>query len=80
VSTRRQRELWRHGESGETFAVEVEDGRVLAAEGPVDPDEVDRLDRIWAQPAIGRTPAFTKLAAELQRRSDDFERLPYPAP
>jgi hypothetical protein len=74
VSTNRTRELWRDPSSGEAFLVELEDGRVLAADGPVDPGSLDEAGRAWLSPTDGRAPAFTSLATELERRRDEFER------
>jgi hypothetical protein len=74
VSTNRTRELWTDRTSGDAFVVELEDGRVLAADGPVDPARFDEIARAWTAPTDGRAPAFTSLATELDRRREEFER------
>jgi hypothetical protein len=79
VSTSRTRELWRDRASGESFVVEIEDDRVLAAHGPVDPASLADLGQAWSAPTDGRAAAFTSLAADLERRRSDFERRPLPA-
>jgi hypothetical protein len=78
MSTNRARELWRDRSTGDAFLVEVEDGRVLAADGPVDPARFDAVGRAWLSPSEGRLPAFTGLATDLDRRRDEFERRPLP--
>lgn len=79
MSTNRTRELWRNRSTGEAFVVELEEDRVLAAEGPVDPNDLDVVQRIWTAPSQGRTPAFGGLATDLERRRREFERRPLPA-
>lgn len=80
MSTNRTRELWRDRSTGESFVVEREDDRVLAAEGPVDPaTSLDELGQAWSAPTDGRVAAFTSLATDLERRRGDFERRPLPA-
>lgn len=79
MSTNRSRELWRDRSSGEAFVVELEEDRVLAAHGPVEPEELDGAVRAWMEASQGRTPAFTELATDLERRRDEFERGPLPA-
>lgn len=76
MSTRRERELWRDRETGERWLVELEDGRVLAASGPVSDDELSGDALAFKEAAHGRTPAFSEEAAELERRRDEFEREP----
>ena len=80
MATNRRRELWRDRATGDAFAVELEGDRVLAAVGPIDPDDVDRLHRVWEEAAQGRQQAFTGLSTDLDRRRDEFERGPYPEP
>lgn len=56
--------------------VELEGDRVLAAQGPVDPEQLTDVDAIWTEAAAGRTPAFTGRASDLEKRRDEFERRP----
>jgi hypothetical protein len=79
MSTNRVRELWRDRSTGDAFVVELEDDRVLAAEGPLDPDRLGDVGRAWTSPLDGRLPAFTGLATDFDRRRDEFEREPLPA-
>jgi len=79
VSTNRTRELWQDRASGESFVVEVEGDRVLAADGPVDPDRLTEVWRAWIAPTDGRAAAFTSLATDLERRRPEFERRPLPS-
>jgi hypothetical protein len=79
VSTSRRRELWEDRSSGETFVVELEGDRVLAAEGPVDPKDLDRVHAIWTEASHGRMPAFSGLATDLDRRREEFDRRPLSA-
>ena len=74
MSTSRSRELWRDRSTGAAFVVELEGDRVLAAEGPIDPARLDETGRAWTAPASGRSPAFSGLAADLDRRRNEFER------
>ena len=60
----RVRELWRHRDSGETYLVELEDGRVLSGDGPLAEDELTREALTLRRAAQGRMPAFTPEAAE----------------
>jgi hypothetical protein len=76
VSTSRVRELWRHRESGDAFLVEVEDGRVVAAEGPLAADELTDEALALRRAAQGRSPSFTPEAADLDGRRHEFEREP----
>jgi len=76
VSTSRTRELWRDRPGGEAYVVELEDGRVVAAHGPVDPARFNEAGRAWTSPSDGRAAAFTDLASDLESRRDDFEREP----
>jgi hypothetical protein len=78
VSTNRTRELWTDRERGGAYLVELEDDRVLAAQGPIDPSHLDEIGRAWTAPTDGRAAAFTSLAAELERRRHVFERRPLP--
>lgn len=78
MATNRTRELWRDRGSGDTFVVELEGGRVLAAQGPVDPERLDDVDAIWTTAAVGRLPAFTGPATDLEARRDEYERRPLP--
>ncbi|HEY7196770.1 MAG TPA: hypothetical protein VH306_06270 [Gaiellaceae bacterium] len=80
MSTNRQRELWKDRANGKTYLVELEDGRVVAAQGPIDPADTDRVQRIWTEAAQGRMPAFSDLAADLERRRDEFEQGSPPSP
>jgi hypothetical protein len=70
----RARELWRHRENDERFIVELDEGHVVAAHGPLAEDQVDAAHLAYAEAAHGRTPAYTGEAAELDRRQDEFER------
>jgi hypothetical protein len=79
VSTNRTRELWTDRERGGAYVVEIEDDRVLAAQGPIDPSRFDEIGRAWTAPTDGRAAAFTSLATQLERRRDEFERRPLPA-
>jgi hypothetical protein len=79
VSTNRTRELWTDRKRGRVYMVELEDDRILAAQGPIDPSHLDEIGRVWTAPTDGRAAAFTRLAGELERRRDEFERRPLPA-
>jgi hypothetical protein len=79
VSTTRTRELWIDRLSGDAFVVELERERVVAAEGPVDPEDLDPVQLVWTAPSEGRLPAFTELAADLDHRRGDFARRPLSA-
>jgi hypothetical protein len=61
VSTNRTRELWTDRERSGAYVVELEDDRVLAAQGPIDPSRLDDIGRAWTAPTDGRAPAFTSL-------------------
>jgi hypothetical protein len=78
MSTNRRRELWRDRSTGDAFVVELEEDRVLAADGPVDPSDLDEVGTAWTSPTDGRAAAFTGLATDLDRRRDEFEREPLP--
>ena len=73
------RELWVDRASGDAFVVELENDRVVAAEGPVDPEDLDPIQQAWTAPSRGRAPALTGLATDLHRRRDAFARRPFPA-
>ncbi len=79
MSTSRARELWRHRETGEAYLVEVEDGRVLAANGPLAEDELRDEALAYKHAAQARSPAFTPEAADLDRRREEFDRRPLDA-
>ena len=79
MSISRMRELWIDRSSGDAFFVEVEGERVLSAEGPVDPGELDPVHLVWSAASQGRGQSFTELAADLGRRRKDFARRPIPA-
>ncbi len=70
----RTRELWRRHEGGEAYLVEVEDDRVLSAEGPLAEDELSRESLALRRASQGRSPAFTPEAVDLDRRRDEFDR------
>ena len=70
----RARELWRRREGGETYVVEIEDDRVLSVEGPLAEDELSRESLALRRAAQGRLPAFTAVAADFDRRRDEFDR------
>ena len=70
----RARELWRRREGGEAYLVEVEDDRVLSAEGPLAEDELSRESLALRRASQGRSPAFTPEAVDLDRRRDEFDR------
>ena len=72
----RERELWRHRETGEHYFVELEGDRVVAVHGPLSPDELDFDDLALRRMSHGRTPAFTEEAARMQERRDEFETVP----
>ncbi len=80
MSTSRVREIWRNRETGEAYLVEVEDGRVVAANGPLAEDEFRDDALAYKHAAQGRSPAFTPEAADVDRRRDEFDREPLPAP
>ncbi len=80
MSTSRAREVWRHRETGEAYLVELEDGRVVSANGPVGEDELGGEALAYKHAAQGRSPAFTAEAAELDGRRDEFDREPLDAP
>ena len=79
MSTSRDREIWRHRETGEAYLVELEGGRVVSANGPVGEDELGEDALAYKHAAQGRSPAFTAEATELDRRRDEFEREPLEA-
>ena len=79
MSTSRARELWRHRETGETYLVEVEDGRVLAANGPLAEDELRGEALAYKHAAQARSPAFTPGATDIDRRREEFDRRPLDA-
>jgi hypothetical protein len=72
------RELWIDRSSGDAFVVELENERVVAAEGPVDPKDLDPIQQAWTVPSQGRGPAPTGLATDLERRRNAFARRPVP--
>jgi hypothetical protein len=74
MSTSRAREVWRHRERGEAYLVEVEGNRVLAVNGPVDEDELEAAATAWKDASLGRSPAYSAEAAELERRRNEFTR------
>lgn len=74
VTGDRARELWQHRESGEAFLVELEDERVLSADGPLSGDELTREALDLRRAAQGRSPAFTEEAVDLERRRHEFDR------
>ena len=74
MSTSRSQELWHHGETGEAYIVELEDDRVISANGPLTEDQLSDEARAYKQVAEARTPAYTEEAADLDRRRDEFER------
>ena len=80
MSTRRARELWRHRETGERYLVEVEEGRVISAHGPLSDEQLSDANLAFAQIGHGRMPAFTEQASELERRRDEFESEAVDAP
>jgi hypothetical protein len=80
VSTQRARELWRHRESGELYIVEVEEGRIVAANGPVTEDQVRDDALAYKHAGQGRTPAYDQQTADLEDRREEFDREPLPAP
>ena len=80
MSTSRAREVWRHRERGDVYLVELEGDRVLAASGPVPADELEPGATAWKDASLGRSPAYSSKAAELERRRDEFEREPLERP
>lgn len=80
MSTGRAQELWRHRETGEIYLVEIEDERVVSASGPLTEDQVSEAALAYKQVAQGRTPAYSREAAEVEQRRDQFvrERLATP--
>ena len=80
MATSRGREIWRDRESGEAYLVELEDGRVIAASGPVGEDELDGAAVAWKDASLGRSPGYTPEAAELERRREEFVREPLDRP
>jgi hypothetical protein len=74
----REREVWRHRESGELFVVELEGGRVAAVHGPVAPEELTDDMLAFRRASHGRTPAFTEEAVRIEERRDDYEVVPRP--
>ena len=74
MSTRRTREVWRHRETGEAYLVDVEDDRVVTAEGPLADDELSADSLAMRRAAQGRSPAFTQEATDLDGRKDEFDR------
>ena len=79
METGRSREIWRHS-GGEAYLVELEDERVLAVHGPVGEGELDAAATAWKDASLGRSPAFSPEAAELDRRRDEFSREPLERP
>ena len=79
MSTSRSREIWRHRD-GDAYLVELEDDRVLAATGPVGEDELGAAATAWKDASLGRSPAFSPEAADLERRRDQFTREPLERP
>ncbi len=80
MSTSRAREIWRERETGAAYLVELEDGRVVSANGPLGEDELRDEALAYKHAAQGRSPGFTTEAAELERRREDFDREPLPGP
>jgi hypothetical protein len=80
VATSRGREIWRHRESGDAYLVELEDDRVLAANGPVAEDELEEAAIAWKDASLGRSPGYTAEAADLERRRDEFAPEPLDRP
>jgi hypothetical protein len=80
MSTSRVREIWRHRKRGDAYLVELEDDRVVSAEGPLTEGELGDDALAWKQASQGRTPAFTPEAAGLERRRDEFDRERVEAP
>jgi hypothetical protein len=76
----RSREIWRHRERGDAYLVELEDDRVIAASGPVGPDELEGAAVAWKDASLGRSPGFTAEAATLEAARDEFDREPLPRP
>ncbi|MBD0290387.1 MAG: hypothetical protein ICV74_03950 [Thermoleophilia bacterium] len=74
MSTSRARELWRHRASGEAYLVDLEEGRVASADGPLAPDELTPESLAMRRASQGRGQAYTMEAAELDRRRDEFDR------
>lgn len=70
----RVRELWRSRDGGEAYLVELEDDRVLSAEGPLAEDELSRESLALRRASQGRQPAFTPESVELDRRREEFDR------
>ena len=70
----RVRELWRSRDGRETYLVELEDDRVLSAEGPLAEDELSRESLALRRAAQGRSPAFAPKAVDVDRRRDEFDR------
>ena len=79
MSTSRSREIWRHRD-GDAYLVELEDDRVLAATGPVGEDELGAAATAWKDASLGRSPAFSPEAADLERRRNEFTREPLERP
>ena len=76
----RGQELWHHRATGETYLVETEGERVIAASGPLDEDERSDAARAYKQAAQGRAPGYSDEAADFERRRDEFERERLKAP
>jgi hypothetical protein len=74
MATNRIRELWRHRDDRQAYLVELEDDRVVAADGPLAESELTEKALALRRAAQGRSPSFTAEAAELDRRRDEFER------
>ena len=79
MSTSRAREIWRHRATGDAYLAELEDGRVVAASGPLGEDELRDEALAYKHAAQGRSPAFTPEAADLDRRREEFDRRPLDA-
>ncbi|MBD0291787.1 MAG: hypothetical protein ICV74_11070 [Thermoleophilia bacterium] len=76
MPTSRARELWRHRTSGDAYLVDVEEGRVASADGPLAPEELTAESLAMRRAAQGRGQAYTPEAVELERRRDEFDREP----
>jgi hypothetical protein len=74
MATNRIRELWRRRDGGQAYLVELEEDRVVAADGPLAAGELTEEALALRRAAQGRSPSFTAEAAELDRRRDEFER------
>jgi hypothetical protein len=70
----RARELWRRRSDGAAYLVELEDDRVLAADGPLVEDELSRESLALRRASQGRSAAFTAEAAELDAHRGDYDR------